>query len=144
MSRAGALTRIDALLSSVNDPQFAAVMRGEPLGISGTPLCAFWLTGRTTTAMTLRDTITETTFTIRVYFRMQSSGDVRESIEEELWDAATNIDVALRGDADLSGNVSDSNVGNAVTGYTNIGGVAYRTLDIPFTVEIMGDVTITP
>jgi len=35
-------------------------------------------------------------------------------------------------------------VGDATTGYTDIGGVAYRTLDIPLTVEIMGEVTIAP
>ena len=75
---------------------------------------------------------------------MQASQDVRESLEEDLWDAAVNIDTALRSDADLAGNCSDSNVGTMATGYTDIGGVAYRTMDIPFEVEILGEVTITP
>ena len=144
MTRAGVIDRIDALLSGVTDPTFTAVLRGEPLAVSGTPLCAFWLTTRTTTQKTLRDTSTLTTFLIRVYLRMQASADIRESIELDLWDASVNIDTALRSDANLAGHCSDSNVGTSTTGYTNIGGVAYRTLDIPFEVEILGDVTITP
>lgn len=144
MTRAGAIDRIDALLSSVSDPTFTAVMRGEPLAVSGTPLCAFWLTTRTTTQLTLRDASTLTTFLVRVYFRMQASPDVRESIELDLWDASVNIDTALRSDANLAGHCSDSNVGTSTTGYTQIGGIAYRTLDIPFEVEILGEVTITP
>ena len=78
MTRAGVIDRIDALLSGVTDPTFTAVLRGEPLAVSGTPLCAFWLTTRTTTQMTLRDTSTLTTFLIRVYLRMQASADIRE------------------------------------------------------------------
>lgn len=144
MTRAGAIARIDVLLSSVTDPTFTAVMRGEPLAVSGTPLCAFWLTTRSTTQLTLKDTSTLTTFLVRVYFRMQISADVRESIELDLWDASVNIDTALRSDANLAGHCSDSNVGTSTTGYTDISGVAYRTLDIPFEVEILGDVTITP
>ena len=144
MTRAGAIDRIDALLSSVSDPTFAAVMRGEPLAVSGTPLCAFWITTRATTQLTLRDASTLTTFLVRIYFRMQVSADVRESIELDLWDASVNIDTALRSDANLAGHCSDSNVGTSTTGYTSIGGISYRTLDIPFEVEILGEVTITP
>ena len=65
-------------------------------------------------------------------------------MELEVWDAIVNIDSALRGDSDLSGNVNDIEIGSASTGYTDIGGVAYRTLDIPLSVQIMGEVTITP
>jgi len=144
LSRSGAIDRIDALLATVSDPAFTAVLRGEPLSISGAPLIAFWLTDRITSSMTLTDTNTQTTFMIRAYFRMQVSADVRESLETDLWDAAVNIDTALRSDANLAGNVDDSAVGATVTGYTDIGGVAYRTLQMPFTVEIMGDVAITP
>ena len=124
MTRAGAIARIDVLLSSVTDPTFTAVMRGEPLAVSGTPLCAFWLTTRSTTQLTLKATSTLTTFLIRVYFKMQIRADVRESIELDLWDASVNIDTALRSDANLAGHCSDSNVGTSTTGYTDIGGVA--------------------
>ena len=144
MSRSGAIDRIDALLSTVTDPAFTAVHRGEPHSISSTPMLAFWVSSRSTTMMTLRDTTSETVFTIRACFRMQASQDVRESVELDLWDAMVNIEAALRGDANLAGHASDSDVGASATGYTEIGGVAYRPLDIPFTVEIMGDVTITP
>ena len=65
-------------------------------------------------------------------------------MELEVWDAIVNIDSALRGDSDLSGNANDIEIGSASTGYTDIGGVAYRTLDIPLSVQIMGEVTITP
>ena len=144
MSRSGALDRIDALLGTVSDPEFGAVLRGEPFAIAQTPTVAFWLQSRTVSFLTLKDSSTNTTFTIRAYFRMQSSRDVREDLELNIWDAAVNIDAALRGDSDLAGNVDDMEVGDATTGYTDIGGVAYRTLDIPLTVEIMGEVTIAP
>ena len=49
-----------------------------------------------------------------------------------------------RGDSNLSGNVSDMSIGGASTGYTSIGGVAYRTIDIPLQLEILGEVAITP
>ncbi|MCL0105294.1 hypothetical protein M1N90_00870 [Dehalococcoidia bacterium] len=49
-----------------------------------------------------------------------------------------------RGDSNLSGNVSDMSIGGASTGYTSIGGMAYRTIDIPLQLEILGEVAITP
>ena len=75
---------------------------------------------------------------------MQTSADVRESIELDVWDAMVNIDTALRSDANLSGNVTDSSIGTATTGYTEISGVAYRTMDIPYSVMLGNEVTITP
>jgi|TARA_R100000049_G_C1916838_1_gene62929 hypothetical protein len=144
MSRSGAIDRIDALLATVSDPAFTAVMRGEPLSIPGTPMLAFWLTGREDTSMTLTDVSSTTSFTVRAYLRMQSSQDVRESIELDLWDAMVNIDTALRSDANLAGNVTDSDVGDCNVGYTEIGGVIYRTVDIPFSVQIYGEISITP
>ena len=33
MSRAGAIAQIDTLLSTITDPAFTSVVRGEPLGI---------------------------------------------------------------------------------------------------------------
>ena len=144
MSRSGALDRIDALLATVSDPAFTAVMRGEPMSIPGTPLLAFWLASREDVSMTFRDVTTNTTFNIRAYLRMQASQDVRESIELDLWDAMVNIDTVLRSDADLAGNVTDSDVGGASAGYSEVGGVLYRTVDIPFTIEIAGEITITP
>ena len=144
MSRSGAMDRIDALLGTVSDPAFVSVVRGEPLAISGTPTLAYWITGREVDYMTLKDVTTNTNILIRAFFRMQLSQDVRESQELDIWDAMVNIDSALRGDANLAGNVTDSNVGTCSTGYTEISGVAYRTVDIPFTVEIAGEVTITP
>lgn len=96
MSRSGAIDRIDALLATVSDPAFTAVVRGEPLAIAGSPLLAFWLTSRRETAETLSNVGSTTTFTIRAYFRMQSSQDVRESLELDIWDAIYNIGSALR------------------------------------------------
>ena len=144
MSRAGAIDRIDSLLGSVSDPAFTAVYSGQPLAIAGTPTLAFWITGRTMDFRTLNDVSTTTNFLIRAYFRVQMSPDVRESVELDVWNAAVNIDTALRSDADLAGNCTDSDVGDAVVGYVELGGVAYRTLEMPFNVEIYGDVTITP
>ena len=144
MSRSGALAQIDTLLSAISDPAFVAVYRGEPLAISGSPVLAFWLTGRREAFETLGDVGSVVTATIRAYFRMQDSPDVRESIELAVWDAMVQIDSQLRSDADLGGNVTDSNVGAATIGYTNMGGAVFRTVSVPFEMEIMGEVTITP
>ena len=144
MSRSGAIDRIDALLATVSDPAFTAVVRGEPLAIAGSPLLAFWLTSRRETAETLSNVGSTTTFTIRAYFRMQSSQDVRESLELDIWDAIYNIGSALRGDADLAGHCSDSRVGAATTGFVSMGGLTFRTVTIPFEVDILEETTITP
>ena len=144
MSRSGALDRIDALLGTVTDPAFSAVMRGEPMSISQTPVLAFWLNGRSVDFLTLADESRRVDLTIRAYFRMQVSQDVRESLELNVWDAIVNIDSALRGDSNLSGNVSDISIGGASTGYSSIGGLAYRTIDIPLQLEILGEVAIAP
>ena len=138
------MDRIDALLGTVSDPSFGAVLRGEPLSIARTPTVAFWLTSREVSFMTLKDVSSFTQFTVRAYFRMQVSQDVRESTELDIWDAVVNIDAALRGDSDLAGNVQDMEIGTATTAYIEIGGIVYRTIEIPLTVEIMSEVTITP
>ncbi len=144
MSRSGALSRIDALLSEISDPAFTSVLRGEPLAISGSPLLAYWITGRTDDFETLGDIGSRTSMLIRAYFRMQDSQDVRETLEEEVWDAMVQVDTKLRSDADLAGNVTDSNVGTATVGYITMGGAVFRAVSIPFEVEILGEITITP
>jgi len=138
------LAQIDTLLAAISDPAFVAVYRGEPLAIAGSPVLAFWLTGRVSAFETLGDIGSRTTVMVRAYFRMQDSPDVRESIEEEVWDAMYQIDSQLRGDADLGGNVTDSSVGAATVGYQNISGGVFRTVSVPYEMELMGEVTITP
>jgi hypothetical protein len=144
LSRSGALAQIDTLLAAISDPAFVAVYRGEPLAISGSPVLAFWLTGRVNAFETLGDIGSRTTVMIRAYFRMQDSPDVRESIEEEVWDAMYQIDSQLRSDADLGGNVSDSSLGPATVGYQNMSGGVFRTVSVPYEMELLGEVTITP
>ena len=75
---------------------------------------------------------------------MQDSQDVRESIEEEVWDTMVQVDTKLRSDANLGGNVTDSSVGAATVGYINMSGGVFRAVSIPFEMEILGEVTITP
>jgi hypothetical protein len=144
MSRSGALSQIDTLLSTISDPAFVAVYRGEPLAIAGSPVLAYWLTGRIAAFETLGDIGSRVSVMVRAYFRMQDSPDVRESIEEAVWDAMYQIDAKLRSDANLGGNVTDSNVGPATIGYVNMGGGVFRTVSVPFEMELMGEVTITP
>ena len=144
MSRSGALSQIDTLLSTISDPAFVAVYRGEPLAIAGSPVLAYWLTGRIAAFETLGDIGSRVWGMVRAYFRMQDSPDVRESSEEAVWDAMYQIDAKLRADANLGGNVTDSNVGPATIGYVNMGGGVFRTVSVPFEMELMGEVTITP
>ena len=144
MSRSAIMDRIDALLSGVSDPTFTEVMRGEPLSIAGTPCVAFWVTSRDVSFKTLTGVTSNCNFTIRAYFRMQSSKDIRESTELDIWDAIVSIDSALRADSDLSGNAIDTDIGTATTGYTEISGVAFRTVDVPYSVMLGNEVTITP
>ena len=144
MSRVGALDRIDVLLSTISDPAFTAVIRAEPLALSGTPVLAYWMQGRTNGWQTLTDIGSTTRIMIRAYFRLQASVDVRESIELELWDAMVEIDTKLRSDANLDGNCTDSSVGAATTATIDIGGGLYRTVTIPFDIQIYEEITITP
>ena len=144
MSRAGAIAQIDTLLSTITDPAFTTVVRGEPLAISGSPMLAFWITGRTSDFETLTDIGSRTSVLVRAYFRMQDSQDVRESIEEEVWDTMVQVDTKLRSDANLGGNVTASSVGAATVGYINMSGGVFRAVSIPFEMEILGEVTITP
>ena len=144
MSRSGAIDRIDALLSTVSDPAFVTVVRGEPLALAGTPVLSFWVTSRVNTAITLTNSGSTTIFTIRAFFRMQSSQDVRESLELDVWDAIVNINSALSGDANLAGHCSDSRLGTATTGYIDLGGIAFKSVTIPFEVDILEETTITP
>ena len=144
MSRSGALSRIDALLSEITDPAFVSVVRGEPLAISGSPLLAFWITGRVSDTPTLGDIGSRTSMLIRAYFRMQDSQDVRETLEEEVWDTMVQVNSKLSSDANLSDNVTDSNVGSATVGYINMSGGVFRAVSIPYEVQILGEVTVTP
>jgi len=144
LSRSGALDRIDVLLSSITDPAFVAVIRAEPLALSGTPVLAYWVQGRTNGWQTLSDIGSTTTIMVRAYFRLQASADVRESIELELWDTMVQVDTKLRSDADLAGNCTDSTVGNAAVATIDIGGQLYRTTTIPFDIQLYEEVTITP
>ena len=143
MTRAGALDRIDALLSAITDPPFTSVIRTEPLAISGTPVLAYWIQGRSNGWETLGHIGSTTTIIIRAYFRLQESTDVRESVEADLWDAAVEIETALRGDSNLNDNCTDSNIGAQVFATLQVGNALYRTVSVPLEVQIYGDVPIS-
>ena len=64
MSRSGALDRIDVLLSTITDPAFAAVIRAEPLALSGTPVLAYWIQSRTNGWQPLGDIGSTTTIMV--------------------------------------------------------------------------------
>ena len=144
MSRSGALDRIDVLLSTITDPAFVAVIRAEPLALSGTPVLAYWVQARTNGWQTLTNIGSTTTIMIRAYFRLQASADVGESIELELWDSMVEVDTKLRSDANLDGNCTDSTVGSATVSTLEVSGSLYRTATIPFSIQIYEEVTITP
>ena len=144
MTRAGALDRIDVLLSTITDPPFTAVVRAEPLALAGTPVLAFWGQSRTPGWQTLTNTGSTTTIMVRAYFRMQPSTDVRESIEAQVWDAMVQIETKLRSDADLAGNVTDSDVGAAQVQYLTIDGAVFRVVTVTFEIQIYEEINITP
>lgn len=144
MSRAGVITAIDTALSSVTNPTFTMVYIGEPLSVPTTPMAAFWLSQHREDFTTLGDSSTVAEFTIRCYWRVQSSPDVRETIEAEMWGAVVGIKTALRADSALGGNAADSGPGDATFGYIEIGGNVFRVVTIPFDVNIYAESTITP
>jgi hypothetical protein len=144
LSRSGALDRIDVLLSTITDPAFTAVIRAEPLALSGTPVLAYWVQSRTDGWQTLSNIGSTTRIMIRSYFRLQASVDVRESIELDLWDAMVEVDTKLRSDANLDGNCTDSTVGAATVATLDMGGGLYRTATTPFDIQIYEEITITP
>ena len=143
MTRAGALDRIDTLLSGITDPPFTAVIRAEPLALSGTTVLAYWMLSRASDFRSLSNIGSNTQVMVRAYFRLQESADVRESVELALWDAAVQIDTQLRSDANLNDNVTDSNVGSAVFGMAQVGNALYRTVSVPFEMMIYEEVPIT-
>ena len=143
MTRAGALDRIDVLLSAITDPPFTAVVRTEPMAISGTPVLAFWLQSRSNDWRTLTNIGSTTTVMIRAYFRLQNAIDVRETVEADLWDAIVQIETQLRSDANLADNVTDSNLGLATFATQQIGDGLFRTVSVPFDIQIYEETTIS-
>lgn len=143
MTRAGALDRIDVLLSAITDPPFTAVVRTEPMAISGTPVLAFWLQSRSNDWRTLTNIGSTTTVMIRAYFRLQNAIDVRETVEADLWDAIVQIETQLRSDANLADNVTDSNLGSATFATQQIGDGLFRTASVPFDIQIYEETTIS-
>ena len=75
---------------------------------------------------------------------MPTAQDVRESLELEVWDAIAGIKSALRGDAALSGNCTDSRPGFASTGYIDLSGITFKVASVPYFVDIYGSETIAP
>ena len=139
MSRSGAIAAIETALGTVTTPTFVATYIGEPLSVPVSPMVAFWLTSHAEDFTTLGDSSTIAEFTIRCYWRMQTSPDMRESVEAEMWDAIVGIKTALRADSNLTGNATDSRPGDASTGYIEIGGLVFRQATIPFMVNIYGE-----
>lgn len=144
MSRSGAIAAIDTALGTVTSPTFVSIYIGEPLSVPMTPMAAFWLTGQREDFTTLGDASTIADFMIRCYWRMQASPNVREDIEAEMWDTIVKIKTALRADSNLGGNVTDSRPGDASTGYIELGGIVYRHVSVPFSVNIYGEEPIVP
>ena len=144
MSRAGVLSTIDSLISGVSSPTFTAVYQGEPLQVPTTPIAAFWISSQSEDFQTLGDASTTLELMIQCYWRQQLSPNVRESIELEIYDAIVSIKTALSGDSNLSGNCTDSRPGTATVGIQVVGGTPFRTLSIPFFVDVYGEETITP
>ena len=144
MSRAGVLSTIDSLISGVSSPTFTAVYQGEPLQVPTTPIAAFWISSQSEDFQTLGDASTTLELMIQCYWRQQLSPNVRESIELEIYDAIVSIKTALRGDSNLSGNCTDSRPGTATVGIQVVGRTPFRTLSIPFFVDVYGEETITP
>ena len=144
MSRAGAVARIDTLLSSITDPTFKAVYFGDPKSIKTTPMVAFWVQSHDVDFETLGDVSTTTTMLIRAYFPVISSDDVTETIEQDLWDSIVNIRTKLRGDSNLNGEVTDTEIGSATTGFVEMQGNIYRHVSIPYEIDIYGEYPITP
>ena len=138
------MDRIDVLLSTITDPAFTAVIRAEPLALSGTPVLAYWVQSRTDGWQTLSNIGSTTRIMIRSYFRLQASVDVRESIELDLWDAMVEVDTKLRSDANLDGNCTDSTVGAATVATLDMGGGWYRTATTPFDIQIYEEINIVP
>jgi hypothetical protein len=144
VSRAGVITAIESALGTVTNPAFTMTYIGEPLSVPTTPMAAFWLSQHREDFTTLGDSSTVAEFTIRAYWRMQASPNMRETIEAEMWDAVVGIKTALRADSALGGNATDSRPGDASFGYIEIGGAVFRIATIPFEVNIYGESPITP
>lgn len=144
MSRLGVIAAIQSAIQDITEATITMVYVGEPLSVPTTPMAAFWLSQHREDFTTLGDSSTVADFTIRCYWRMQASPDVRETIEAEMWDVVVGIKTALRADSSLGGNAADSRPGDASFGYLEIGGNVYRIATIPLEVNIYSESVIEP
>ena len=135
------MTQIETILKANDDPDFDIVYKHEPLSIpSGDRVAEFFFTGESQKAMTLGNVMLTQDFTIRVYFRIQAAPQARNTAELELWNACRSVQTGLSADRQLGGNTTDMVIGDADVGYSDIGGVTFRTLSIPLgLVELEGE-----
>lgn len=132
MSRSGAMTQIETILKANSDPDFDLVLRHEPLSIpTGDRVACFFFSGESMKSMTFGNVMVSQDFTVRCYFRVQSSIQARNVAELELWNACRSVQTGLRADSQLGGNTTDLAIGDADIGWADIGGNTFRTLSIP-------------
>jgi hypothetical protein len=126
------MTRIETILKANSDPDFDLVLQHEPLSIpTGDRVACFFFTGESMKGMTLGNVMVTQDFTVRCYFRVQSSLQARNKSELELWNACRSVQTGLSADRQLNGNITDMILGDAGIGWIDVGGSTFRSLSIP-------------
>ena len=132
MSRSGAMTQIETILKANSDPDFDLVLQHEPLSIpTGDRVACFYFVGESEKSMTLGNVMVTQEFNIRCFIKVMPSIQARNKSELELWNACRSVQVGLSADRQLGGNTTDLTLGEAEVGWTDVGGVTFRTLSIP-------------
>jgi hypothetical protein len=118
--RSAVVARIDALIKTVNTPDFQMVYVGEPIQIPNKPVIAFWYVGDepyTAGAKTLGNVMVTERFRIRAYFPVIASPTIKKNVDLDVWNTVRNVKAALVGDSNLNDLVTDLDMDDAAVDY---------------------------
>lgn len=116
------IDRFEAILTAVSTPTFLAVIPGEPLGLPlGGPYTAFWYLGRgmgtRSGEMSLSNALITERWHIECWWPREPERATFERWENDISDADQAIQMAIRGDSQLSGQCSDLWLSDSAIGY---------------------------
>jgi hypothetical protein len=134
------LVTAGATLSDAN--RIVDVAAGEP-GVPTGRIARYWYEGDGVPARmggqrTLTDQMTGERVTIRLYWPVSTRDKkIAAALEADVQAAARAVKHALIGDAQLGGNCTDSEVGDADAGWLLLDSSTRRTLSVPLTLDFV-------
>lgn len=133
-----------ALEAAVKKAGHSTVRWGEPTRPPNDHAAYLWYAGEFEKEKTLGNVMVTEIVRLRVHWRRPESGDVREVQEVNLWETCRKIQEHIREDSDLGGNVTDLEIGEAVTGWVEVSGSMRRALTMDIRCVMLEEEAITP